>query len=97
VSSGGGIEPVWHPKKSELFYRTTTTLMTASLASSPEPAVVRRDSLFTIGLWMPSVAATYDVMPDGDHFVTMRPITTGTGPLIVLNWLTELREQTAAK
>ena len=91
VSSGGGIEPVWHPNGRQLFYRTATTLMSASLTFAPGPSVVRRDSLFMIGLASPTQVANYDVMPDGEHFVTMRPRSTGQGPLIVVNWLTELR------
>jgi hypothetical protein len=96
VSSGGGTEPVWHPKGRELFYRTATTLMAASLSMSPEPSVVRRDSLFLIGLTVPTQVANYDVMPDGDHFVTIRPRMDGAPPMAVVHWITELRERMAA-
>jgi dipeptidyl aminopeptidase/acylaminoacyl peptidase len=96
VSSGGGTEPVWHPNGRELFYRTAATLMAASLAVSPELSVVRRDSLFTIGLSMPTQVANYDVMPDGDRFIAIRPRSTGGPPLIIVNWTTELRERMRA-
>ena len=95
MSSGGGIEPVWHPTGKELFFRTVTTLMSATLSFDAEPAVVRRDSLFVIGTWSPSPVANYDVMPDGDHYIASRPVTQSS-PLIVVNWRTELRERIAA-
>jgi len=97
VSSGGGAEPVWNPKNDrELFYRTATNLMAASLALSPELSVVRRDSLFVIGLSMPTPVANYDVMPDGGHFITIRPRMSGSPPMAIVNWITELRERMAA-
>jgi len=96
VSSGGGSEPVWHPSGRELFYRTASTLMSARLTVSPVLSVVRRDSLFTIGLSMPTQVANYDVMPDGDHFVTIRPRMAGAPPMAVVNWITELRERMRA-
>jgi Tol biopolymer transport system component len=97
VSSGGGTEPVWNPKNErELFYRTTTNLMAASLRVSPELSVVRRDSLFMIGLSEPTQVANYDVMPDGNHFITIRPRAGGSPPMAIVNWITELRERMAA-
>ena len=97
VSSGGGTEPVWNPKNErELFYRTATNLMAASLSVSPELSVVRRDSLFMIGLAVPTQVANYDVMPDGDHFITIRPRAGGAPPMAIVNWITELRERMAA-
>jgi len=96
VSSGGGTEPIWNPNGHELFYRTAITLMTASLAFSPELSVVRRDSLFAIGLSMPMQVANYDVMPDGDHFITIRPRADGPPPTAVVNFITELRARMAA-
>jgi serine/threonine-protein kinase len=95
VSSGGGTEPVWHPKGRELFYRTATMLMAASLAVTPELSVVRRDSLFMIGLPEPTQVANYDVMPDGEHFIALRPRPGGSPPMAVVNWITELRERMA--
>ena len=96
VSSGGGTEPVWHPNGRELFYRTTTVLMSAALAVTPELSVVRRDSLFVIGLSEPTHVANYDVMRDGDHFIALRPRSEGSPPTAVVNWTTELRERMAA-
>jgi Tol biopolymer transport system component len=97
VSSGGGIEPVWNPNGRELFYRTSTMLMAASLSLSPELSVVRRDTLFLIGLSTPTQVANYDVMPDGDHFVTIRPRNGGAPPMVIVNWITELRERMSAR
>ena len=95
VSSGGGIEPVWHPSGRELFYHEGPTLMSATLALARDPSVVRRDSLFTIGVWAPMQATNYDVMPDGDHFVAMRPLRADSPLVVVVNWVTELRERMA--
>ena len=96
VSSSGGTEPVWHPNGRELFYRTTTMLMSASLAMAPELSVVRWDSLFVIELPEPTQVSNYDVMPDGNHFITFRPRSEGSPPMAVINWNTELRERMAA-
>ena len=57
---------------------------------SPEQAMGER-ALFHVG----ANYAAYDVMPDGQSFVMIRPIGAGAPPMIVLNWFPELRERMA--
>ena len=49
VSVSGGIDPKWSSDGTELFYRSRAgaTFMVARLEFSPQPDVVRRDSLFS--------------------------------------------------
>jgi hypothetical protein len=34
-------------------------------------------------------------MPDGEHFIALRPRPGGSPPMAVVNWITELRERMA--
>jgi eukaryotic-like serine/threonine-protein kinase len=97
VSTDGGGQPVWSADGMELFYRGSGRLMAATLATSPELAVVRRDTLFAdpfVGAHeggFPRGHAVYDVSPAGD-FVMLQPVSGGERDLfVVLNWFAALR------
>ena len=93
VSTDGGYEPVWSPDGRELFFRTGSKLVAATISTRPEFAVVRRDPLFDDVYQNGSNYANYDVSPDGKTFAMIKPATAGEPPVIVLNWLDELRER----
>jgi hypothetical protein len=65
VSAGGGVEPVWAPGGTELFYRGGGALVAARLATAPEFTVLRRDTLFAMDARFYPTEAAYDVTPDG--------------------------------
>ncbi len=77
VSQSGGTEPVWSPKGGELFYRGSvdggSMLMSATVQTSPVPAVTSREPLFSAETFVTSVLhPNYDVAPDGGHFIMIR-------------------------
>jgi serine/threonine-protein kinase len=69
ISTQGGTEPVWSPTGRELFYRVSGQFVVATLATVPEVAFVRRDTLFADRyLNTNTVAPDYDVSRDGKSF-----------------------------
>ncbi len=97
VSSGGGTEPIWSRKNGELFYRGGSALIAATLQTTPELALVRRDTLFLINALAGDVEAGYDVFPDGRRFVFPRIVSSNAAPIVVFGWLDEVRERMAAE
>jgi serine/threonine-protein kinase len=93
ISSGGGVLPRWAPNGKELFYVIPAfAMMSATIETIPELTVVRRDSLFsTVG-----TRNSFDVMPDGNHFVTARATDATTVPILVFGWADRVREKVAA-
>jgi serine/threonine-protein kinase len=96
VSSGGGIEPIWSPIQSEIFYRGGAWLISATLRTTPELSVVRRDTLFAMNALSGEVQPGYDVFPDGKRFVFPRIVSSDAAPVLVMGWLDEVRERMAA-
>ena len=92
ISAGGGAAPQWSPNGKELFYRGGCCLIAASIEATSDPTVVRRDTLFT----MSATRSTYDVTADGNHFIMARLISSSTYPVLIFNWLDEVRERVAA-
>jgi Tol biopolymer transport system component len=96
VSVDGGQEPVWSRDGTRIFYRRGDDRLVAVITTTPDIAVVRRDSLFTgdYGTWLGHAA--YDVAPDGKHLLLLRPVDDSTRTIVVHNWGAELRARLAA-
>ena len=94
ISNGGGFEPVWGRNGTEIFYRVASRLVVASIAVSPEPHVIRRDSLFALSAPFGLVAAQYDVSPDGQHILAPSSVADDSPPVMIINWVDELRRRT---
>jgi eukaryotic-like serine/threonine-protein kinase len=101
ISSRFGVEPRWSKNGHELFYLNGTGLVAV-------PYTVEKNSfqpgqpqvLFDKNFEMRAPLGSYDVMPDGQHFV-MFQLTSGrtasaSGPTVALNWIDQARQLVAA-
>jgi eukaryotic-like serine/threonine-protein kinase len=98
ISIEGGREPVWNPNGRELFYRCGNKMMAVDIATQPGFAVGRPRMLFE-GQYQPAPGSfpNYDVAPDGQRFLMLKPIEQAqaapTQINVVLNWFEELKQK----
>ena len=95
VSLTGGTEPVWSRDGSELFYRNGSELIAVDVETRPRFRVRNREVLFEGPYTLWPYHSNYDVHPDGQRFVMIKPYE-GDSPrlVVVLNWFDELRRLT---
>jgi Tol biopolymer transport system component len=98
ISTDGGTEPVWNRNGRELFYRSGNKMMAVDIATQPsfaasKPRVIFEGPYVLAGTTMPE----YDVSPDGEHFLMLKPAESAQGALkqinVVLNWFEELKQK----
>ena len=99
VSLDGGTEPVWSPDGRELFYRNGPALLVAAVETTPDFRVRSRQLLFQrpYAEWVDH--SNYDVHPDGERFVMMKPVeeeASSARLVVVLNWFEELRRRSGS-
>jgi Tol biopolymer transport system component/predicted Ser/Thr protein kinase len=99
ISTEGGTEPVWNPNGRELFYRSgSNKMMAVEIATQPSFAAGKPRMLFE-GSYepMPRGAANYDVSPDGQRFLMLKPVGSAeaapTQIVVVQNWFEELKQK----
>jgi len=98
ISTEGGTEPVWNPNGRELFYRSGDKMMAVDIATQPGFAAGKPKVLFE-GQYLPTPATfpNYDVAPDGQRFLMLKPIEQAqaapTQINVVLNWFEELKRR----
>jgi serine/threonine-protein kinase len=97
ISTEGGTEPVWNRNGRELFYRSGDKMMAVDIATQPSFAAGTPRMLFE-GQYVPAPGASpnYDVSPDGQRFLMLKPIEQAAGPTqinVVLNWFEELKQK----
>ena len=95
VEEGGG-EPVWSPDQKELFYRSGSRMMVASVQTEPTFSASRPRVLFEgsyVAHSNPPGYQYYDISPDGERFLMMKEETVQEGDQInvILNWFEELK------
>ena len=91
VSVSGGTEPRWRRDDQELFYRSADTLIAVQVRTRPGFAVGKRTTLFTGNYVTSTRHATYDVHPDGQHFLFVTgDRTEATDLILVQNLLSSL-------
>ncbi len=96
VSTDGGYEPEWSPDGRELFYRVGARVMAVSIQTTPVFRSSRPIELFEgpyiSGSTIAAIATTYDVAPDGQHFLMIEGSAEKGGNQLhlVLNWFEEL-------
>ncbi|MGA8222939.1 MAG: protein kinase [Candidatus Acidiferrales bacterium] len=101
ISTDGGIEPHWSMTGHELFYAQGATLITVPYSvekNSFQPG--KPQVLFADRMEMRVPFKSYDVAPDGQHFVIFQfpggKMTAASQPTVVLNWLEQVRQMVAA-
>jgi Tol biopolymer transport system component len=100
VSTEGGTEPLWNPNGRELFYRSADKMMAAVITTQPSFSAGKPKVLFS-GPYQPSPnpvpSANYDVSPDGQRFLMLKPggsaVAAPTQINVVLNWFEELKQK----
>jgi serine/threonine-protein kinase len=98
ISTEGGTEPVWNPKGRELFYRSGAKMLAVDITTQPKFAGGKPRTLFE-GHYQPTPATSpnYDVSPDGQRFLMLKPIEQNqaapTQINVVLNWFEELKRR----
>ncbi len=97
VSAGGGGEPRWSPNGRELFYRSETHMIAASITEQPELAVQRRDTLFADVYLRNGSHSNYDVFPNGREFLMLLEESSRSTLYVVVNWMEELRRKMRAR
>ena len=91
----GGIEAVWSPDGTELFYRSGNQMMVVSIQTEPTFKAGRPRVLFE-GLYLSTNISLgyqyYDISPDGQRFLMIKAVEGSTGQInVVLNWFEELK------
>src|SRR5205823_1671357 len=72
ISQGIGVMPVWSHDGRRLFYISYSQLMEANLVFSPDVRVQSRRKLLDDVSRGPPTHASYDVAPDGKHFLFLK-------------------------
>jgi eukaryotic-like serine/threonine-protein kinase len=97
ISTEGGTEPVWNPNGRELFYRSGDKMMAVDIATQPGFAAGKPRMLFKGQYEGGGPGANYDISPDGQRFLMIKPSESAeTAPTqinVVLNWFEELKQK----
>jgi serine/threonine-protein kinase len=98
VSNAGGNEPQWNRNGRELFYREGDKMMAVDISAQVGLAAGKPHELFEGHyVHVPSgyVRAQYDVSPDGQRFLMLKPIeqeqSVPAQIHVVLNWMEDLK------
>ena len=98
ISTEGGTEPLWNPNGRELFYRSGNKMMAVDISNQPSFVAGKPRMLFE-GPYLPTPLTNpnYDVSPDGQRFLMLKPVEqTQEAPTqinVVLNWFEELKRR----
>jgi eukaryotic-like serine/threonine-protein kinase len=100
ISTDGGEEPLWNSNGRELFYRSGNKMIAVEITTQPSFSAGNPKVLFA-GQYQPSPNpvpnANYDVSPDGQRFLMLKPGgQEQAGPTqinVVLNWFEELKQK----
>jgi eukaryotic-like serine/threonine-protein kinase len=98
ISTEGGTEPVWNRNGRELFYRSGDKMIAVDISTRPNFAAGKPRMLFQGRYELsPGTFAYYDVSPDGQRFLMLKPNEAGeaapTQINVVLNWFEELKRR----
>ncbi len=91
ISASGGDQPRWNPNGRELFYRDGSRIVSVTIATSPTFTVLGRRPLFE-DVYDRAGTLNWDVLPDGNRFVLIKPPQTSAQLLVTVNWPEELKQ-----
>jgi serine/threonine-protein kinase len=94
VSSGGGMQPVWSADGRSLFYRGSGHVVRATIATNPEPRVIRRDTLFR-DVFAYHNFTNYDVLPGSRELLMIRETPGKIDVTVLMHWPALLRQRAA--
>jgi hypothetical protein len=92
ISTDGGSEPAWRPSGGELYFRNGPSMMVVAIRTAPTLEVGTPRELFR-GLFEEDLYGdrSYDVMPDGRHFLMFESDPASAPELrVIRNWRAEL-------
>ena len=96
ISTDGGAEPIWRRDGKELFYRNRDTVLVVTTDTSAGFKASAPQALFR-GDYDQASSTTahphFDVTPDGQRFLMVKPEKTASQIVVVLNWLEELKQR----
>ncbi|MGH7584290.1 MAG: protein kinase domain-containing protein, partial [Gemmatimonadales bacterium] len=95
ISAGGGWEPLWGADSRHIYYRSGEAVIDATLSMTPTVTVTGRRTLFTGPYATDVYHADWDIAPDGQSFVMVRPTNDQRRLLLVSNWTAELGRRLA--
>jgi len=93
----GGVQPVWSPDGTELFYRSGNRMMVVSIRTGDQTLNLGKPEVLFEGRYVshsnPPGLQHYDISPDGKRFLMMKEETVAEqGQInVVLNWFEELK------
>jgi Tol biopolymer transport system component len=95
VSTAGGTEPVWARDGRELFFRNGNDVMAADIDVESGFSAARPRQLFSAAFTRRTGRWSYDISPDGQHFVMLRDAAGASRSQIniLLNWFGQLSRQ----
>jgi serine/threonine-protein kinase len=97
VSDSGGTEPRWARSGRALYYRDTNgNVVEIAVTTGSTLSIGARKVVLTGDYPTDASHANYDVGPDG-RFVMLRRTGAEAQPIVVHNWVRELREKTAPR
>jgi hypothetical protein len=99
ISTDGGTEPAWRPNGGELFFRNGASMMAVTVRSGASLEVGTPRELFR-GSFTEDIYGdrSYDVMPDGEHFVMFQSNPDAVPELrVIRNWAAELKATVGRK
>ena len=93
VSTEGGTEPAWRPRGGELYYRNGPSMMAVNVSTTPKLEIGTPRQLFRSSFPEDLYGdRSFDVMPDGEHFLMFEPDPAAAPELrVIRNWAAELK------
>ena len=93
VSNNGGGEPMWDRTGRTLYYRSPEGITAVTLTSGAERSIGARTLVLPTTDPADPTHQSYDVAPDGAHFLMLRRTGGEAKAVVVHNWRRELREK----
>ncbi len=91
LSAKGGVEPHWSRDGTEVIYRSGSRMMSVSVRSSPDFAVVRAPQLLFNGPFDFSQSSNWSMNPDGTFIMVKADPTLARQLRVVFNWFDEVK------